>query len=237
MAKNVIIAVILIIAILVGGSGCMFNKQNPGQSNPDTSELALAYLENKYGEPFTHVGPWGNSMTGTREFLVSCNSLPGENIVVQVENFRDAENMIYRDNYLAVKYKEDTMAFFRDCAAKYFENCRVVYEVSSQCQSADLPASADLSAYLADGNAKMVMMVEISAGSFTGKEQIADMIAELETVCGNTVLTVVVVSDDVYGTLTRKELSDLISLEKYECCAIAYLKGSADCRIDWLGEK
>ena len=75
----------------------------------DVNEAALEQMERRYGEKFTYEGPYGNSMGGTRQFMASCESLDGL-VLVEAENFRKGP-VTYRDNYLAVQYREETEEF------------------------------------------------------------------------------------------------------------------------------
>lgn len=235
MTKKMIIAAMLLVAVIIGGTGCMLKKQPSSETKPSTNELALAYMEEKYGETFTYYGPWGDSMTGTRQILVTCDSLPEQTIVVQIENFRDEGNSIYRDNFLAVKYRKETVEYFEKLANEYFDKTRVVYEVALGGQSVEMSAEAALEEYLADSGAEMVVMIEVSAGCFSGKDQINDLIDDVKKTCGNVSLTVIVVDDELFGTLDRKGLGKLISHREFVCCAVAEI--DSNFRLDWIGDK
>jgi hypothetical protein len=109
--KRSLIPVILIAAFLLGEAGCM--SDNSSQNSGQINDIALAHMEQKYGEKSEYAAPWGDSMSETREFIARCDSLQDQDILVQIENYRQKEK-IFRDNYLAVKYRENTITFFRD---------------------------------------------------------------------------------------------------------------------------
>lgn len=213
MFKKIFFAVILLTAVIVGGTGCMRTKQiitNEPKSN--ANELALAYMEEKYGESFTFLAPWGNSMSGNREILVTCESLPEEQILVQVENYKTDE-AIYRDNYLAVKYQDEVIDFFKTTAAEFFGDINVFYTPSKQCVSADLPADAAFTAFYADSSTIIPVMLEISASRFSDASAIESYLNTISDTQGEISVSFVIVEDEVFGSLDRKGLSDLITMK------------------------
>ena len=213
MFKKIFFAVILLTAVIVGGTGCMRTKQiitNEPKSN--ANELALAYMEEKYGESFTFLAPWGNSMSGNREILVTCESLPEEQILVQVENYKTDE-AIYRDNYLAVKYQDEVIDFFKTTAAEFFGDINVFYTPSKQCVSADLPEDAAFTAFYADASTIIPVMLEISASRFSDASAIESYLNTISDTQGEISVSFVIVEDEVFGSLDRKGLSDLITMK------------------------
>lgn len=217
MIKRIIIAVVLLAAIIVGGTGCMANRQNENNDNAaSTNDLALAYLEEKYGETFTYAAPWGNSMTGNREFLTTCDSLPGQAVLVQVENFKDDEPT-YKDNYLEVKYLIDTTEYFRDAAAEVFGDAIVHYEASKLSLSSDLSKYTPFDSFYQHPTTYMVVYLEIKQSNYTSPDQFALLFSKLKESQGQIKVRVIVVKDDIYGTLDTNALN----LLPYEGKAIA----------------
>ena len=76
--KKIMIAALLVVAILVGGTGCMLKKIMEAGDTKWINQQAIDQLEAKYGEVFAYAAPCGDSTTGTREFFVTCNSFPGQ---------------------------------------------------------------------------------------------------------------------------------------------------------------
>lgn len=220
--KRSLIPVILVAAFLLGGAGCMNN--NSLQNNRQINDVALAYMEQKYGEKFEYAAPWGDSMSGIREFLARCDSLQDQDILVQIENYRQ-DDKIFRDNYLAVKYRESTIAFFRDCAEKIFGEATIFYEVSKDGLSTDLLATATLDDFLADTRVPLVIMAEIKRSNFESRER-AEEAAKLIATCGaNFYLTIAVVEDDDYGTYNRDTLNEQIASDRLVECASIIKRG------------
>lgn len=213
----------------------MFNSQHDNKDNKlNANELALAYLEEKYGETFYFSAPYGDSMTGTRSLLATCNSFPDQHIVVQIENFK-GDDKVFRDNYLAVKYQAETIDFLRSCVSDVYPNNNIYYNVSKTCQSANLSADSSFEEYLADGRAELIMMLELKASEFTGTEPFNDIISRITESCNHMTLTVVVVDDSIFGTLDRAGLNKRISHRDYVAQATVYID-SDGVKIDWRGE-
>lgn len=195
----------------------MANRQhNDTQSSADTNDLALAYLEEKYAEHFYYLAPWGDSMTGTREFLTTCDSFPDQPVLVQVENFK-SDAPVCRDNYLAVKYQAETAAYFQCTAAEIFGDAIIHYEASNLCVSSDLGKDTSFDAFYQDPTAYMVVYVEIKGSNFTSQAQFAQFFSALNGSQGEIMVRVIVVNDENYGTLD----ADALNLLPYEGKAVA----------------
>jgi hypothetical protein len=220
--KRIIVPAVLVVALLLGGAGCVQNRQQDKQRN--INDDALVYMEQKYGEKFEYVSPWGSSYTGTHQLLVKCNSLQDQEILVQVENFKQ-ENKIFRDNYLAVKYREDTIAFCRDYANQVFGETTVFYEVADDGLSADLLATATFHDFLADTRVPLVIMIAVKASNFSTREQ-AQEVAELIAESGaDFYLTIAVLEEAAYGIYDHKTLNKQIALKQVIDSAIIIKRG------------
>lgn len=232
--KKIVIAVLLIAAILIGGTGCMLNKLFNQSKTRNANELALSYMEKKYGEPFAYAAPYGNSLSGIKEILVTCDSLPEQKVLVQVENFESNER-VFRDNYLAVKYTEETIAFFKECAAEQGLNANVFYRATEDGQSENLKADASFEEFLADGRSEMVVLLEVRASEYTNQAQVDAVIQKMAATCGCMAITVLVMDDEIYGTMDRDALNDCISHQQYVAMAKGYVE-EFQAGIKWYGE-
>ena len=112
---------VLVIALLVL-TGC--GPYTISLTDVDVNTEALALMELKYGEKFEYSTPYGNSMSGTREFLATCESVPDKLIHVQIQNYR-TEDPVYNDNFATVRYFDTTSYFFKELAAGYFGDARI----------------------------------------------------------------------------------------------------------------
>ena len=182
----------------------MFKWLQPDQ--PSVNDLALKHMEEKYGEPFTYCSPWGSSYNGAREFLVTCESLPGKTVLVRVENFR-SDSPVYRDNFLAVKFAEQVVDFFRGKAEEAFGQVNVFYETSKFSLTGDDVGEATFEGFYTDPGTVMDVLVEIR-GSVT-RQQVEALAASLGESRARITLTLVAVTEDTFGTRTRQELNQL----------------------------
>ena len=213
------------------------NTQNsPAQdsSAQNINEAALAYMEQKYGEKFEYVTPWGNSLSGTHELIVSCLSLPGQEIVVQVENYKKADK-IFRDNYLAVKYQQQCTDFFKENAVKVFGEAEVFYTAPVDGLSTDLPVNASLKQYLADTRARLVILVEIKESNYNAESQLGEVASLIGNYGTRYLLKIVIVKDGDYGSYNAASLEEVIGKKESAWCAIID-NSTGTAEIRWFGE-
>jgi hypothetical protein len=217
--------------ILLGVSGCMETNNNPnnnsqGSNNQNINDVAIEYMENKYGEKFEYSAPYGNSMTGTHELLVTCESLSNQQILVQIENYR-SEDKIFRDNYLAVKYHQQTVDFIHDCAVKHFGEAEVFYEATKDGLSTELSANASFNEYLADTRVPLNFSIGTKASLFTSEEQ-AEKLAEALAVYGTRYIAVLAsVADEDYGKSGEDDSMNFVK-------RVQLTKLDENIEIDWL---
>jgi len=229
--KKIFVPAILFALLLLGGCGQMKKDEN----KQSITESALEYMEKKYGEEFEYVAPWGNSLSGTHELLVSCASQPNQDILVQIENYKQNDK-IYMDNFIAVKYRNATIDFIQDCAVSEFESATVFYEVSESVLSPDLSSDATFNDFLENTQEPFVIMIEIKESDFSSEEQarkVAELIAEQVK---QYYFTIVVVDDSVYGTFDRDSLNKHVSSDKFiHCAKITNIDDSI--QVKWLGKE
>jgi len=217
----------------------MLDKKIQNSPAQDTSpqninEAALSYMEQKYGEKFEYVAPWGNSMSGTHQLLVSCASFPGEEIAVQVENNR-AGDKVFRDNYLAVKYQQQTAGFFEECSKKVFTEAEAFCVVRKDGLSEDLPANASFEEYLSDSRANLVILVEVRESDFEDESQLNELVKLVGKYGTRYLLKTVIVKDGDFGSYDAYSLEDVIGKTKLARCVIVdNSRGKTEIR--WFGE-
>jgi len=230
MAKRVIVPAILIAVLLLGGYGCMKSERRM-----DINEMALSHMEQKYGEKFEHAAQYGNSMTGTREFLATCKSLPGQHVLVQIENYT-GDDRIFRDNYIAVKYLQDTIDFLHDCAVKVFGEANVYYVVNIDGLSPELSATAAFDEYLADDRVPLVILIEAKESSYSGEGQFNEIAEHISSKVSKFLLTMVIVDDASYGSYDRDSLYQQVSLRRFVHCA-RINKLDNGIQVEWLAKE
>lgn len=183
---------------------------DPLEQPLNINELALAYMENKYGESFTYLAPWGNSMSGNREILVTCESFPNEPILVQVENFKSA-NKVYRDNFHAVKFQNDVVDYFEAIACDYFGTVNVFHTPSKIALSSGLSADTDFETYYSNPSTVVSVLIEIKSSNFIDSSDLEDYMKNISDTHGLVTISFVVVNDDIFGSMGRDELNDLVA--------------------------
>lgn len=214
--KKFIIAAALLTAIIVGGTGCMIKMR------PSFRERALAYMEDKYGEPFTFVSHWGSGYAdkGRQMILVRCNSVPG---TILVEGSRNGTENDFRDNYLAQKYSGEVTATVQAITEKVFGGGWVHYEVLTQVLSAELGVDATFREYCEDPRAVINLSVAVPAGSFDAAlvQRYAEAIRETG-IHGS--IRFVAVEEARLSGLTIQGFNDILRLKSYGYYAVVIVK-------------
>ena len=216
--KKIMIAALLIVAILVGGTGCM--KQN----NESFRELALCYMEEKYGEPFVFVSSWGSSYAnkGIQEIVVHCES-QSEDILVR--GVKEGDAYTFSDSYLAVKYKEQMASAVKALSDEFFGESKVFYTVMKQALSPDLPANATFDEYSTDPGSGIVVYVAVPRRAFSGDQ--VQAFAEMFRKTGMTAsVQLLVTDDDTYSGLDMEKFNTCITKSKYDYCAIIHISST-----------
>jgi hypothetical protein len=229
--KRIIVPAVLVAALLLGGAGCVQNRQQDKQRN--INDDALVYMEQKYGEKFEYVSPWGSSYTGTHQLFVKCNSTSSEEILVEVEKTENGN--IFRDNMLAVKYRQDTKDFLLECAEKIFGQAKILYEPTKECQSESLSATASFAEYLADTRATIMPTIVVKTSSLSSKDQ-ADALAQLVAAGGvRFLISLSIVSDSDYEAGSWQSLGDFLA-GKYKSTGATITNSNAQIEVDWTEE-
>jgi len=203
------------------------------QSIKSLQKIALDHMEKQYGHKFEYSSPWGNTLSGTHEFLVTSEDFPQEEFHVQIKNFLHDDNEI-SSNFMAVIHRNATIDFFNKCANSVFGDANVFYTVAKMGVSPNLSRNATLNEFLADTTIPLVILIEIKESNFKNKEQaqkVAELIAENGT---HFYLTIAVVSDNLYGTFNQKSLGEHIALKKFMHYAL-FIKENDSIECIWRG--
>ena len=107
-------------------SGC-------SQKNILSVNDCLSYMKDKYGIEFTLLDDNGiNEVTSSvLEIYVQCSEYPGKRILVMEERLNNGESVVFHDNFLFVKYNEQTKATAEQFASEVYGECKVVCEISA----------------------------------------------------------------------------------------------------------
>jgi len=212
----------------------MENNPTQDSSAQNINNIALEYMEQKYGEKFEYVSPWGNSMSGTHELIVSCVSMPGQEIVVQVENYKK-DDKVFRDNFLAVKYQQQSTEFFKECAVDVFGEATAFFTPTKNGLSTELSVDSSLEQYLSDTRTRLVILVEVKESDFASESQAEELSRLIGKYGSHYLLKIVIVKDGEYGSYDAVSLEDVIGKkESARCVVVDNSTGTAV--IGWFGE-
>ena len=235
MMKRIFIVTILFAVLSLGSTGCIQKEPTQNNRGRNTNDAALEYMEQKYGEKFEFVAPWGDSMTGDHELMVTCESLAGERIIVKIDDYR-TENRVFHDNYVAVKYYEETVEFLRQCTNEVFGDSKVFSSVARSALSPELPADASFEEYFADEKCFISAYIAVKESDFTSEEQAVDVMEPIFSACGAEYIGIllVVVEDDEYEFLNHDKLEEKIVQGQFVHCARLTRQKDGSETLDWL---
>ena len=231
--KHIILSVIMIAAIMITITGCS-NPFKP--SGEGVNEMALEYLEEKYGEKFEYAAPTGASYTGTRSFLAKCESFGENRVLVEIENFKDEENRVIRDNYLAVKYEDEMSDYLSDLANEQFGECKV-WHGNNHTSSADLPANASFDEFLKDPNNQLYGWIVVKKSDYNDRSQLTEILETITSECAaeDISMSVVVLDDLKYAECNSEKARDYSI--RNDCAAKGeILRGEGSTSIDYYDE-
>lgn len=205
--KRILLSSILCVIIMIGGTGCMFENR----TKQDVNELALEYLEQKYGETFEYYAPAGSSYTGTRTFLAKCDSFGDKYILVQITNYKDDENREILDNYIAVKYENEVRKSLKTNADDVFGSSRIFYEASGRVLSSDLSSDASLEEYYGCREGMINAVIALNEIDYKDTEQIELLSEKISNnfLCDEISILIIVVDNDTFESADESELRDI----------------------------
>lgn len=212
MRKSLLLlSVLLCFAVL---SGC-------GAS--EAEQAAMDKMASDYGDTFSYEKREGDG------FLVKSDALDAD---VYVEAAEDGE---YQDNYLAVKYEGETKLYIEDCVAQFYDNAIVHFEAPQIGLTGGLSADADFASYMADSGAVLTGVIELRDSDYLTQFDVSRMAGAMAMYGTAFDFDFVVLPDDVFDTLSLKEIQERI--ESGDVVAYADLIKQGDSvQVNWLGE-
>lgn len=154
---------------------CTANISHLGK--PDFRDEALAYMEEKYGEAFIWEGPV-DGMLGRDEAsgYVSCNSFPGEKILVSGQS--EGESYTFSDNYLEYLFNEEATQTLQSLIDGKIE-CRIICKPAQTPRNMDYGKDITVMEYLQIGGVLAnVIFPEVPADRDAAMEQIRQLLWE-----------------------------------------------------------
>ncbi len=194
--KHILLSAILIAAIMIEGTSCNIFNDEP---KLNVNEMALEYMEQKYGEKFEYKAPTGSSYTGNRTFLATCESFGDETVVVQIVNYKTDERQ-FRDNYLAIKYADRMIDYFSQIVNNQFGESKVYYSPTGKPLSADLPANATFEEYLMDPSDTILAWIVVKKSDYRDMDQLSEIMETISSDCAAGMMSVylIVIEDSEY---------------------------------------
>lgn len=132
----------------------------------NTEKKMVSYMEEKYGETFTYIGPKGGQLgSTTAKAWVKCERFPEAKILVASYE-KAGRNVVYDDNYMAFLLHEDAYEAIDAIVRQVFSDYQLFFSVPDATFEAD-PASYGLEDYLEDTHTDLA----ITLISFSEKEE------------------------------------------------------------------
>jgi hypothetical protein len=228
--KKIIITAVLF-AVLLGVTGCMsiFSRRddvgsgNAQQQQVGVIDAGLAHMEERYGLPFEFSSrvdgtPFGNA--NVRRFLVTTPSLPDE---IFVEAIATESGREFRDNFLAVKFRQDMYEKIKSVANGVFTETIVFYNVSRRALSPELPVDSTFEEYSTDLRSGIIATVVVSENLFY--EPLVATFAErfLDTNISAT-FRFVVLDEETINLLADMHIGEIIGQRKYQYFAVIMIQ-------------
>lgn len=184
---------VLLFLILLGGCADM------GRTTQSANVAAQKYLEQRYGGTFTYSAPWGSFYAGkgTAQMLFTSSELNAE---VYVEARQEDGEYTFRDNYLAVKYRQQMEDAIQAVADDCFGSVKVFYEVYIQPLNQELGPDTDFQEYSAHVNSSGVGTVAVSSAVFR-EDEVETFVGRLSNAGLGAHLRLVVIDESQYEEL------------------------------------
>lgn len=132
-------------------------------------------MEQKYGIKFEYRYPFGDSLSGTKNFLVTAEGYREDELVaVHIVNFK-SDDRIVKDNFLTVKYHDDIVNYLTETAKNIFGDVKVNYWTNRVAVSEDVPADASFEEWLRGAKAVISFQVAVCESGYQGRNQIEEL--------------------------------------------------------------
>ena len=210
--KRVILIFFLCI-LVIGVSGCMNGRKA-------MYDRMVSYMNEKYDDKFEFITAYGGSLgSNVRRITVSSEKYPGKEISVRciLEN----DNEIYSDNYIGVKYEEQTRELIRSILQScYGQEVFLIYRVNNLAMPPSFTADMSFDEYKAESGAAVTFTAIVKYGlTGTAKEEAAAVlkkkIMDAGLYCSGTVYFASDIED--FSSLTEDNYySSYLELKTYD---------------------
>lgn len=170
-------ALLLLTTILyLGVCGCM----SVGKKESFSVDACIENMNQKYGTKFEYIEPIDDHQptASSLKIYVSHVDYPGSRILVTA--MRKDEGIGYLDNFLVIKYAEETRKTLQEAADAVYGDCRVAYDTQNHRVLSDaFDASISFADYAKRADADISAKLLISPSHSTDqKDQELDALAE-----------------------------------------------------------
>ena len=118
--QKITIIALCIIIMITAMSGCSLKSLAVGDF--------LSYMKDKYGMDFTFVEDTYYHSRSEDTIYVECSEYPGEKIFVGRDSLNGGKEIAYHDNFVAIKYKQQTKELAEKMASDVLGECRVLHD-------------------------------------------------------------------------------------------------------------
>jgi len=163
-------------------------------------------MEEKYGEPFYYVAPWGSTYAkrGVTQILVA----GGFDIeVILVEASKDNGSYNYSDNFLAIKYRQDVSDLIKNTVDFTFGESINFYEVAKVALPPGLTSDASFDNYIKNPGPVVSAIVLVPYSHFNGM-LLSEFTESFQGLGITVVLRFLVIDDSGFYTVTPGDISD-----------------------------
>ena len=114
----------------------------------DKNAGALEYMEQRYGEKFEYVGLKRSAFydPNSRSIFVSCESLPGKEILVEI--IKDGKEEKYYDNYMEYYFENQVNDFIIDLAKNYFYDATFKSSITAVALNSSIDMTTTFAEYI-----------------------------------------------------------------------------------------
>lgn len=212
-----LISIFLIVVLMIGANGCM------GIGRISIVDKMIAYMNEKYPDDvFVYKEPFGGGAgISTKKIIVSSEKYPDADIYVMCVKNEDGTYK-YSDNYLGVKYNDQTVEMIKDILTTAFgTDFFLSYNVSMYGHPQEYSADTTFEEYIDDAASDIGFLAVIGDSyQISNKEELVSQLEKLfseKGMCCNFSVIYFDNSSEEYKTLERgMELSEYLYKKLYK---------------------
>ena len=203
-----------------------FQNNKPVIDQQSIIELTEAYLEERYGEPFTYAYPWDRGFGAGINLLMRCKSVSDNVVAVHAEKKED-DTWRFEDNFLPLKFQQPIRDFLRHTALTEFSDAYVVYNVGRVLLKDDIPANIDLEGYLQNNCFPISSTIVVPVNEFKSIEQAEHVVSKVADSGVDFSINIVSLEGDKFDDWNWAEFRKAISTKRFGCYVVTSNKGGA----------